>query len=155
MHEFDRKLEELGYSLSEPVPPAAIYKPVVIVNNLAYCSGAVPTAEGRLQFKGKVNSKVSLVDAQRSAALCVANNLRQLYSVTGGLGRIARVVRLTGFVNSDPLFTDHHLVINGASELLRKVFGENGVGARSAIGLVSLPLGSTTETELIVELHPE
>jgi len=155
MHEFDKKLEELGYSLSEPVPPAAIYKPVVIAGNLAYCSGAVPTAQGKLQYKGKVDSEVSLADAQRSAALCAANNLRQLYSVIGSLGRIARVIRLTGFVNSDSLFTDHHLVINGASELLRKVFGKAGIGARSAIGLASLPLGSTTETELIVELHTE
>ncbi len=155
MHTFDQILEEMGYSLSESAPPAAIYKPVVITGNIAYCSGAVPVTGGKLQYKGKVGSMVSIEKAKRSAALCAANNLRQLHSALGTLGRIARVVRLTGFVNSDPDFHDQHLVINGASELLRAVFGNAGVGARSALGMVSLPLGATTETELIVELLPE
>ena len=155
MHNYDRKLEELGYPLGQAAPPAAIYKPVVIAGGLAYCSGAVPVTGGKLQFRGKVPSAVSLDEAQKSAALCAANNLRQVYSAVGSLGRIRRVIRLTGFVNSDPDFTEQHLVINGASRLLRAVFGDAGVGARSAVGMVSLPLGATTETELIVELHPE
>ena len=155
MHEFEKKLEALGYSISEPVPPAAIYKPVVVTGNIAYCSGAIPTAGGQLRYQGSVQSVVTLTDAQQSAALSAVNNLRQLNSVLGSLGRISRVIRLTGFVNSDPDFTNHHLVINGASELLRAVFGESGVGARSALGVANLPLGATTETELIVELHPD
>ena len=154
MHRFDQLLEGLGYSPSEPIPPAAIYKPLVIVGTLAYCSGAVPVANGILQYKGKVNSEVSVEQAQQSAALCAANNLRQVYATVGTLGRVKRIVRLTGYVNSDPGFTDQHLVLNGASDLLRTVFGDAGVGARSAVGMASLPLGAATETELIVELHP-
>ncbi len=155
MLDFDHRFESLGYSLGEVSPPAAIYKAAVVVGNVVYCSGAVPVSGGKLMYEGKVHSEVSIEDAKRSAALCAANNLRQVYSAVGSLGRIARVVRLTGFVNSDPGFTDQHLIINGASELLREVFGDAGVGARSAVGVASLPLGSATETELIVELRPE
>ncbi len=154
MHALDKRFEDLGYSLRESAAPAAIYKPAVIVGNLAYCSGAVPVTGGKLRFHGKVGRDISLEDARQSAALCAANNLRQVYSVVGSLRRIAQVVRLTGFVNSDPDFIDQHLVINGASELLRAVFGDAGVGARSAVGMASLPLGAATETELIVALHP-
>ena len=154
MHALDKRFEDLGYSLSEAVAPAAIYRPAIVVDSMAYCSGAVPTAGGRLRFRGKVASEVSLEDAKQSAALCAANNLRQIYFAVGSLGRVEQVIRLTGFVNSDPDFTDQHLVINGASELLRAVFGDAGVGARSAVGMASLPLGATTETELIVALRP-
>ncbi len=154
MHEFDQRLEDLGYSLSEQVAPAAIYKPAVLVGSLVYCSGAVPVAGGMLCYRGKVSSEVALAQAKEAAALCAANNLRQIYAVAGSLGRIRRIIRLSGFVNSDPAFTDQHLVINGASELLRLVFGDRGVGARSALGTASLPLGSATETELIAELYP-
>ena len=132
--------------------PAAIYKSVVVTGKTVYVSGAVPTDDGSLRYKGKVPSEVSLEDAKKAAALCVANNLRMVHQAVGSLDRIARVIRLTGYVNSDPDFTDQHLVINGASQLLREVFGEVGVGARSAVGMAQLPLGSTTETELILEL---
>lgn len=148
----EEKLEALGYPVGQTAPPAAIYKPVVISGTTVYVSGAVPTDGGALRYKGKVPSEVSLEEAQRSAALCAANNLRMVHQAVGSLDRIARVIRLTGFVNSDPDFTDQHLVINGASELLRDVFGDAGVGARSAVGMAQLPLGSTTETELILEL---
>ncbi len=152
MNEREQKLEALGYSLDQAPAPSAIYKPVVVSGTTVYVSGAVPTDGGALIYKGKVPSEVSLEEAQQAAALCVANNLRMVRQAVGSLDRIARVIRLTGYVNSDPDFTDQHLVINGASQLLREVFGEVGVGARSAVGMAQLPLGSTTETELILEL---
>ncbi len=151
MSEREQKLEALGYSLDQAPAPGAIYKPVVVSGTTVYVSGAVPTDGGALN-KGKVPSEVSLEEAQQAAALCAANNLRMVRQAVGSLDRIARVIRLTGYVNSDPDFTDQHLVINGASQLLREVFGEVGVGARSAVGMAQLPLGSTTETELILEL---
>ena len=154
MHEFDSRLEALGFPLAEPVPAAAIYHPVVVAASLAYCSGAVPVSGGELLYQGKVTSGQDLEKAKRSAALCAANNLRQLYGLLGTLARVAHVVKLTGFVNSDPHFTDQHRVIDGASELLKAVFGERGVGARSSIGVATLPLGAMTETELIVALNP-
>ena len=155
MSEREQKLEALGYSLDQTSPPAAIYKPVVVSGNIVYVSGAVPTDHGTLKYGGKVPSEVSLEDAQQAAALCAANSLRMVRQAVGSLDRIARVIRLTGYVNSDLDFTDQHLVINGASQLLRDVFGEIGVGARSAVGMAQLPLGSTTEVELILELAEE
>lgn len=151
----EQKLEALGYPIGEAQAPAAIYKPVVVTGTTVYVSGAVPVDGGALVFKGKVPSDVSLEDAKKAAALCAANNLRMVHHAVGSLDRIARVIRLTGYVNSDPDFTDQHLVINGASELLRAVFGDAGVGARSAIGMAQLPLGSATEVELILELKEE
>ena len=144
----EERLTALGYPIGDAPAPGAIYKPAVISGRIVYVSGAVPVSEGTLQFAGKTPSQVSLSDAKRAAA----NNLRMVFHRLGSLGDVARVLRLTGYVNSDPEFTDQHLVINGASELLRDVFGEAGVGARSAVGMAQLPLGSTVETEMILEL---
>ena len=155
MNEREQRLEALGYSLDQAPAPGAIYKPVVVSGTTVYVSGAVPTDGGALIYKGKVPSEVSLEEAQHAAAWCAANNRRMVRQAVGSLDRIARVIRLTGYVNSDADFTDQHLVINGASQLLREVFGEVGVGARSAVGMAQLPLGSTTETELILELKME
>ena len=155
MDEREQKLESLGYALGDPPTAAAIYKTVVVTGRTVYVSGAVPVEKGTLMYKGKVPSDVSLEEAQHAAALCAANNLRMVHHALGSLDRIERVIRLTGYVNSDPDFTDQHLVINGASALLRDVFGEVGVGARSAVGMAQLPLGSATEVELILELKEE
>jgi enamine deaminase RidA (YjgF/YER057c/UK114 family) len=151
----DKRLEELGYALDWAPSPGAIYKPVVVVGRMVYVSGAIPIDRGRLTSKGKVPSEVSLEEAQRAAELCAANNLRMVKHEIGSLNRIERVVRVTGYVNSDPDFTDQHLVINGASQLLKDVFGEAGVGARTAIGMAQLPMGSSTEVEMILLLKAE
>ena len=154
MSDREKKLEEMGYQMDWVPPPGAIYKPVVIVGSIAYVSGAVPVDGGILTSKGKVSSQVSLEEAQVAAALCAVNNLRMVKAEIGSLERIRRVIRVTGYVNSDPDFTDPHLVINGASQLLVDVFGEVGIGARTAIGMAQLPLGCSTEVEMILELEP-
>ena len=153
MGEREQKLEALGYPIHDVPGPGAIYKPVVIHGNTVYVSGAVPMAGGQLASRGKVPSEVSLEDAQQAAALCAANNLRFVIKELGSLDRIERVIRVTGYVNSDADFTDQHLVINGASQLLKEVFGEEGIGARSALGMGQLPLGSSTEVEMILALR--
>ncbi len=153
MHDRLERLESLGYPLDDVPAPGGLYKPVTVIDTTAYVSGAVPVAQGHLQFAGKVPSDLDLATAQRAAALCAANNLRMACQALGSLDRIARVLRLTGFVNSEPDFTNQHLVINGASELLREVFGDSGIGARSAVGVAQLPLGSAVETELILEIR--
>ncbi len=150
----EQRLHDLGYSIGEPPAPGAIYKPVVIVGQIAYVSGATPKEQGILVSKGRVPSEISMDQAEEAAALCAANNLRMAKHALGALSRIKRVVRVTGYVNSDPDFTDQHLVINGASRLLKEVFGEAGIGARSAIGVAQLPNGASTEVEMILELHP-
>lgn len=153
MHPRDEKLETLGYPLSDIPAPGAIYKPVVVHGTTVYVSGAVPVAHGQLVSPGKVPSQVSVAEAQKAAALCAANNLRMVIAEVGSLGRIARVLRVTGYVNSDLDFTEPHVVINGASQLLIEVFGSDaGVGARSAIGQAQLPRGACVEVEMILEL---
>ncbi len=152
MGDRERKLEELGYPVADVPGAGAIYTPVVVHGKTVYVSGAVPIARGKLVSKGKVPSVVSLVQAQQAAALCAANNLRYVIQELGSLDEIERVVRVTGYVNSDLDFTDQHLVINGASKLLMDVFGEVGLGARSAVGMAQLPLGASTEVEMILGL---
>jgi enamine deaminase RidA (YjgF/YER057c/UK114 family) len=153
--ERDKKLESLGYPLDRLPGVGAIYKPVVVDGTTVYTSGSVPFDGDRLASKGKVPSQVPLEAARAAAALCAANILRNVRAHVGSLDRVARVLRTVGYVNSDPDFADQHLVINGASELLRDVFGEAGVGARTALGLAALPLGSSVEVDIIFQLNAE
>ena len=150
----DEKLESLGYPLDRVPKPGAIYKPVVIDGTTVYVSGCVPfDGHGNLVSKGKVPSQVSLTEAQKAAALCAANVLRLVRQEIGYLERVERMLRVTGYVNSDPDFTDQHLVINGASQLFVDVFGPDlGLHARSAVGMAQLPLGSSVEVEAILRL---
>jgi len=156
MNEREKKLEQLGFKLDWAPSAGAIYKPVVIVNNIAYVSGCVPfSGDGNLVSKGKVISQVPLDYAKRAAALCAANILRLIKREVGSLDRVERMIRVTGYVNSDADFWEHHLVINGASQLFVDVFGpELGLHARSAVGMAALPLGASVEVEAILQLRP-
>lgn len=114
----ERKLEELGYALEDTPEPGAIYRSLSIDGRTAYCSGAVPMSAGIVISQGKVPSIVSLLEAQQAAALRAANCLRLVARELGSLDEIERVLRTTGYVNSDVDFTGQHLVVNGASQLL-------------------------------------
>jgi enamine deaminase RidA (YjgF/YER057c/UK114 family) len=150
----DQKLESFGYPLSRRLSPGAIYRPVVIDGTTAYVSGCVPfDGDKNLVSKGKVPSQISLEDAKKAAALCAANVLRLLRQELGSLERVERVLKVVGFVNSDPDFTEQHLVVNGASQLFVDVLGDAGWHARSAVGMAQLPLGSSVEVEAIVKLR--
>jgi enamine deaminase RidA (YjgF/YER057c/UK114 family) len=152
MSERERKLESMGYSLSKTLSAGAIYRPVVVDGTTIYVSGCVPfDGDKNLASKGKVPSQVSLEDAKKAAALCAANVLRLVRQELGSLDRVERVLRVTGYVNSDADFTEQHLVINGASQLLVDVFGEQGWHARSAVGMAQLPLGASVEVEAILK----
>ena len=148
----DRKLESLGFPLDRVPGIGAIYKPVVVDGTTVYTSGSVPFDGDRLVGKGKVPSQVSIEEGRKHAALCAANILRNVIRHLGSLGRVERVLRTVGYVNSEPDFAEQHLVINGASELLRDVFGDDGIGTRTAIGMASLPLGSSVEVDIILQL---
>lgn len=149
----DRILESLGFPLDRIPGVGAIYKPVVIDGTTVYTSGNVPFDGDRLVGVGKVPTDVSVEEAKRYAALCAANVLRHVRKAVGSLDRVERVLRTVGYVNSDPSFTEQHLVINGASVLLRDVFGpDHGIGARTAIGMAALPLGSSVEVDIIFKL---
>ncbi|MEE9382767.1 MAG: RidA family protein [Nannocystaceae bacterium] len=144
------KLESLGYPIDRIPKPGAIYVPVVMDGRTGYVSGAVPfDGPGNVVCTGKVPSQTTVAAAQKAAALCAANLLRFAHQAVGDLEKIERIVRLTGYVNCDPDFTDQHLVINGASQLMADVMGEQGWHARTAIGVASLPLGSSVEVEMI------
>ena len=150
----DKKLESLGYPLDRVPGIGAIYKPVVVDGTTVYVSGCVPfDGDGNLVSKGKVPSQVSLDDARRAAALCAANVLRLVRQELGSLDRVERMLRVTGYVNSDGDFTSQHLVINGASQLFVDVFGEQGWHARSAVGMAQLPLGASVEVEAILKMR--
>ncbi len=148
----ENKLASLGITLPSPPVPAGSYVPVVITHNLAFVAGQIPAEGGQVKFKGKVGRGVSIEEGQQAARLCTINALAQLKSALGSLDRIKRVVKVTGFVSCDPSFVDQPKVVNGASDLLVQVFGENGKHARAAVGVSSLPLDSAVEVEFIVEI---
>jgi enamine deaminase RidA (YjgF/YER057c/UK114 family) len=149
----DQKLAELGYLIDRISPEGSLVDALVVVNDIVYASGQVPFDGDTLVSKGKVPSQISIVDATQAAALCAANVLRAVRKHLGSLDRVMRIVRITGYVNADPNFTDEHLVINGASQLVREVFGEQGRHARTALGMAQLPLGASTEIEMILQIQ--
>lgn len=151
----DKKLEELGYPLDRTSPEGSLVEGLVFDGDTIYASGQVPFDGDQLTSKGKVPSQVSTEDATTAATLCAANVLRAVRKVVGSLDNIARVVRITGYVNSDPTFTDQHLVINGASRLVREVFGDDGRHARTALGMAQLPLGASVEVEMIFSVRSQ
>jgi enamine deaminase RidA (YjgF/YER057c/UK114 family) len=148
----EENLKSLNIILPTPPKPAGAYIPVVISDQTVYVSGQIPIQDGKVAYKGKVPTEQSLEQAQDAARICTINALAQLKSELGDLDRISKIVRVSGFVNSSPEFTDHPKVINAASNLLYEVFGERGQHSRIAIGVASLPLGSTVEIDMIVEI---
>lgn len=153
MNEREQKLQELGYDITKISAEGDLIKGVVTDGTTLYASGQVPFDGGDLKFVGKVPSQVGVEEAQKAAELCAANLLRAVHRHVGSLDRIERVLRITGYVNSEPDFTQAHVVINGASNLVREVFGpEAGQHARSALGLAQLPLGVSVEVEMILKL---
>lgn len=151
MSKIDDRLAELGLVLPEVAKPVAAYVPAVISGNLVFTSGQLPFVDGALPATGKVGADVSPEIANDLARNCALNGLAAVASAIGSLDRVTRVVKVLGFVSSDPGFTGQSGVINGASELLGEVFGEVGKHARSAVGVATLPLDSPVEVELILE----
>ncbi|GGK91163.1 LysR family transcriptional regulator [Salinibacterium xinjiangense] len=151
MSQLDDRLIELGIIIPSVAKPVAAYVPAVIVGNLVYTSGQLPSVEGKLAFTGKVGAEVDADTAKDLARTCVLNGLAAAKNVLGSLDRITRVVKVVGFVASDPSFTGQPGVINGASELLGDIFGDAGVHARSAVGVAVLPLDAPVEIEFLFE----
>ncbi|MGD0606472.1 MAG: RidA family protein [Streptosporangiaceae bacterium] len=147
------RLAALGLTLP-PVPaPVAAYVPAVRTGGFVYTSGQLPTVDGKLPAVGKVGAEVSAADAADLARTCALNAIAAAASAAGGLDAIGRIVKVTGFVASAPGFSGQPQVLNGASELLLEVFGEDGRHARSAVGVAELPLNAPVEVELIAELR--
>ena len=151
----EQRLAELGIKLPEVAAPVAAYVPAVQTGRFVYTSGQLPFIEGALPATGKVGEGEGFVspdDAAGYARTCALNALAAVRSITGSLDSISRIVKVVGFVASDPSFTGQPGVINGASNVLGEIFGDAGLHARSAVGVAVLPLDSPVEVELVVEL---
>ena len=146
----EARVRELGIQIPTLPPPVAIYVPAVRTGDLVFASGQTPTVDGVLQVQGKLGGEVSIEQGQQAARLAALNCVAEVRGLLGSLDRVARIVRLTGFVASATGFAQQPAVVNGASQLIEEVFGEAGRHARSAIGVAELPGGAPVEIELIV-----
>jgi len=149
------RLRELGLSLPEVATPVANYVPAVRHRNLVWTSGQLPLVDGALPLTGKVGEGEGLVTPEQATALArvaALNGLAAVAAKVGNLDDVVRVVKVVGFVASDPSFTGQPAVVNGASDLLGQIFGEAGLHARSAVGVSVLPLDAPVEVELVLAL---
>jgi enamine deaminase RidA (YjgF/YER057c/UK114 family) len=154
MNVVPKRLAELGIELPVLMPPLASYVPAIRTANLVFTAGQVHFVDGKLLQTGKVGADVTAADARALARTCALNALSAVDSLVG-LDAVTQVVKVVGFVSSAPGFTGQATVIDGASDLLREVFGTAGGHARSAIGVAELPLNASVEVELIVEVNPD
>lgn len=145
------RMAELGVELPTVAVPLAAYVPAVVSGNLVFTSGQLPTVNGQLQGVGKVGAELTAEQGAELARISALNALAAVEAVIGSLDRVTRVVKVVGFVASAPDFTAQPAVVNGASELLGEIFGEQGQHARSAVGVPVLPIDAPVEVELIVE----
>jgi enamine deaminase RidA (YjgF/YER057c/UK114 family) len=149
----EARLTELGITLPQAASPAANYVPYVITGNMLYLSGQLPIENGKIAVTGHLGRDVDVAGGQRAAELCAINILAQAKAALGGdLGRIKRVVKLNGFVASTGDFTEQHLVINGASNLIASVLGDVGKHARAAVGMAALPLNAAVEIDAVLDI---
>ena len=149
----DKRLKELGIALPEPAAPVANYVATVKTGKLIFVSGQVPVVAGEFKYVGKLGAGLSVEDGQAAARLCGINILAQLkLALDGDLDRVSRVVKLGGFVNSAPDFTQQPQVINGVSDLMVEVFGDKGRHARAAVSAGALPVGVSVEVDAVVEV---
>ncbi len=150
----EARLRELGVTLPPAPTPGGVYTPVVVVDRMAYVSGQVPYGpEGKL-ISGRVGAEMSEQEGAAAARVVALTMLATLRASLGTLDRIKRVVKVLGMVNSTPDFRHHPQVMNGFSGAMVEIFGEAGKGARSAVGMGSLPYNVPVEVEAIFELHP-
>jgi len=147
----EKRLAELGIILPETPRPIAAYVPAVSSGNLLFVSGQLCMVNGKLSHEGKLGREVSLEQGYEAARIAAINSLAIVKKELGSLDRVKRVVKVVGYVASEPDFYDQPKVINGASELLGEIFGDHGRHSRSAVGVNSLPLNTPVEIEVIVE----
>ena len=146
----EEKLKTLEIILPIPPTPAGSYVPAIKTGNLLFISGQIPMEDGKVIFTGKVTDD-NIETAKKSAKMCAINLLAQMKRELGSLDKVTKIVRISGFVNSDPEFYQHPKIINAASDLFFEIFGDKGKHSRIAVGVSCLPLNSMTEIDAIVE----
>ncbi len=151
----DKRIAELGLVLPNPTAPIANYVPSVTAGNLVFVSGQVPIFNGTLKHVGKLGANLSIEEGYEASRLCGLSLIAHARVACGGnLDRVKRVVKVGGFVNSTPEFTDQPKVVNGCTDLFVKVFGDAGRPARFALSVSSLPLGAAVEIDAVFEIGP-
>ena len=145
------RLQQLGITLPPVAVPAAAYVPFVRTGNLVFLSGHIAKRDGQV-WVGQLGRTMATAEGREAARAVAIDLMGTLQAAAGGLDKVRRIVKLMSLVNSTPDFTEHHLVTNGASELIGEVFGEIGAHARSAFGVAQIPLGACVEIELIAEV---
>ena len=148
----EEKIKELGFEVPDAPKPLAAYIPALKEDKLLFTAGQLPLVDGKLKYEGKLGKEVSLEEGQQAAQIAALNCLSALKSVAGSLDNIARIVKVTVFVNSTEDFTDQPKVANGASEFIGKAFGDAGKHVRSAVGVSQLPVNAPVEIEMIAKL---
>ena len=148
----EARLAELGVELPSPAAPAANYVPYVVSGNQLFISGQLPMGADGLEHVGKLGDDLSVGEGKAAAKLCAINLLAQAKAATGDLEKVARLVKIVGFVNSTADFTQQPQVINGASDFLVQAMGDKGRHARSAVSAASLPFGAAVEIEAVFEI---
>lgn len=154
MTTIESRLKDLGLTLPDAPAPVANYVPTALTGGLLFVSGQVSRKADGQVIKGKLGAGLDMAQGREAAKVCALNILAQAKAALGSLDRIERVVKLTGFVNAAPQFTDHPQVVNGASDLLVEVLGDKGRHTRSAVGMSSLPIDAAVEVEAILAVKP-
>jgi enamine deaminase RidA (YjgF/YER057c/UK114 family) len=150
----EERIKELGFELSTPAKPVANYVGAIRTGNLIFLSGKISKDKNGELILGKLGKDLTTEQGYEAAKSCGIDILSSLKEEVGDLNKVVRIVKVTGFVNSDPNFVDQSKVVNGFSDLMVEVFGERGKHARAAVGMASLPLGASVEVEMIVEIQP-
>tara|TARA_X000000368_G_scaffold395431_1_gene362890 strand:+ start:1004 stop:1468 length:465 start_codon:yes stop_codon:yes gene_type:complete len=153
MHLFEKNIKDLGLIISEPPAAVANYVPYKVVNNILYVSGQAPSQNGKILYTGKVGDKISEEDGILAAELCCLNIIAALKkSIDGEWERFDSFIKLGGFVNCNSDFKNQPKIINGASDLLVKIFGDQGRHTRFAVGSNSLPLDISVEIDAVIKI---
>ena len=152
MSTIEQRLHQLGFQLPEATPPLYQYVPITIHQNVAYISGQVPRINGQIPFPGKVGQDVSIEQASELAEYCVLKGLSCLKAQIGSLDQVKQILKITGYVQAAPDFYEPSKVLDAASALLEKIFGEKGRHARTAVGVATLPNNTPVEIDFIIAI---
>ncbi len=153
MSELREKMAKLGLFFPETTPPLGAYVPALRTDRYIITSGQLPMEKGELKFQGTVGTDLDVEEGYEAAKLCVLNCLSAVNSIVGNLEKVEKIIRLTGYIACREDFTEHSKVMNGASDLLVALFGEDGRHTRSVVGVRNLPLGAPVEVELTATLR--
>ena len=152
---YEQRIHECGYMLPSVAEVLGVYVPAVRAGDVLFLAGVIPEVDDELKYKGKLGKELAIKDGREAAKICVLNALSAIKDCIGDLDKVKRFIRVIGYINSAPGFTEQPKVLDGASEFLVEIFGEKGKHARLAIGVAELPVNAPIELEMIVQIEQE